>query len=84
MTCHVKEAESHTCFNSSKDQESCHSLANINFVRATFLKFGAVCYRMRKNAEDSRNCYIIYLKSKTCTNTALYDESWLNNKTEKA
>ena len=56
--------ESCTCFNSSEGQESCDSLAKINFVRAAFWIFGAVCDRIRKNAEASRNYCIIYLKSK--------------------
>ena len=65
MMHHVKEAESISqFFNFSEGQESCHSVAKINFVRATFQKFGALCDSIRKNAEASINCCIIYLKSK--------------------
>ena len=74
---------SHTCFNSSEVQESCDSLAKINFVRATFQKFGAMCDHIRKNTEASRNCCIIYLKSKHSCEHCIYNESGLNNKTEK-
>ena len=65
MTCHVKEAESILhLFNSPEGQESCDSLAENNFAWATFRKFGAMCGCVRKNAEASRNCCLIYLKSK--------------------
>ena len=74
---------SRTCFNSSEGQESCDSLPKNNFVRATFWKFGAMCDCIRKNAEASRNCCIIYLKSKHLHEHCIYNESWLNNKTEK-
>ena len=50
-----------TCFNYSEGQESHDSLAKNNFVRATFWKYGAVCDRLRKNVEASRNCCIVYL-----------------------
>ena len=73
-----------TCFNSSEGQVSCDSLAKINFLRANFHKFGAVCDRIRKNAEASENCCIIYLKSKHLREHCIYNESWINSKTEKA
>ena len=74
---------SRTCFNSSEGQESCGSLVKNNFVRLFFRKFGAVCGRIRKNAETSRNCCVIYLKPKHSRKYCIYNESWLNNKTEK-
>ena len=74
---------SRTCFNYSESQESCDSLAKINFMRATFQKFGAVCDHVRKNAEASRNYWVIYLKSKHSREHCIYNESWLNNKIEK-
>ena len=61
-----------TCFNSSEGQESCHSLAINNFVRATFQKFGVVCDCVRKNAAASRNCCMIYLKSKHLCEHCIY------------
>ena len=71
---------SQTYFNSPEGQKSCDSLAKGNFVRATFWKFGAMCGNLWKNTKASRNCCIIYLNShKHC----IYNESWLNNKTEK-
>ena len=39
--------------------ESCHSVAQNNFVGATFWKFGAVCGCAYKNTKASRNCYVI-------------------------
>ena len=42
MMHHVKEAESHTYFNSPGLQNSSDSLAKNNFVRATFCKFGTM------------------------------------------
>ena len=72
-----------TCFNSSESQESCDSLAKINFVKATFRKFDAMHDHI-KNAEASRNYCIIYRKSKhSCKHCIYYNESWLNNKTKK-
>ena len=52
-------------------------------MRATFQKFGAVCDRVWKNTKASRNFCIIYLKSKHLCKHCIYNESWLNNKTEK-
>ena len=72
-----------TCFNSSEGQESCDSLAKNNIARTAFRKFGVVCDRVRKNAEASRNCCIIYIKSKHSFEHCIYSEIWLNNKTEK-
>ena len=74
---------SRTCLNSSESQKSCDFLAKINFVRATFRKFGAVCDRVRKSTEASINYCVIYLKSKQSRDYCKYNESWLNNKTEK-
>ena len=72
-----------TCFNSSESQESCDSLAKINFVKATFRKFDAMHDHI-KNAEASRNYCIIYRKSKhSCKHCIYYNESWLNNKTKR-
>ena len=72
-----------TCFNFSEGQENCDSLAKNNFVRTTFWKFGAICDHIRKNTEASGNCSIIYLKSKHSREHCIYNQSWLNNKTEK-
>ena len=60
MTHHVKDVVSFShLFNSFEGQRSCDSLAKNNFVRAAFQKFGAMCDHVRKNAEASRNCYVI-------------------------
>ena len=64
-----------TYFNSLEGQESCNSLVKNNFVRATFQKF--VSDSIRKNIEASRNCCIIYLKSKHLYKHCIYNESWL-------
>ena len=84
MASHVKEAGyiSHL-FDPFWRSGGCDSLDKINFVRATFRKFGAVCDRVRKNAEASRNCCVIYPKSKYLHEPCLYKESWINKKTEK-
>ena len=74
---------SHTYFNSPDGQKSCDSLAKNNFVRATFRKFVGVCDCISKNAEASRNCCVIYQKSKHSREHCIYNGSWLNNKTEK-
>ena len=60
------------------------SLAKNNFVRATFQKFGVVCDCIRKNTQVSRNCCIIYLKSKHFHEHCIHNESWLNNKKWKS
>ena len=63
----------HTYFNSPEDQESCDSLAKNNFV----------CDCVWKNTKASRNCPMIYLKSKHSCKHCIFHESWLYNKTEK-
>ena len=60
--------------NSPESQENWDSLAKNNFVRATF----------QKNTKAYRNCCVIYLKSKHLHKHWIYNESRLNNKTEKA
>ena len=82
ITHHVKEAES-ILHLFQLGQESCDSLAKNNFVRAIFQTFGTLCDCVRKNAGASRNCCIIYLKSKHLCEHCIYNESWLNNKIEK-
>ena len=72
-----------THFNSPAGQESCDSLAKNNFVRPAFWKFSAVCDYVWKNTEASRNSCVIYLKSKHLCKHCIYDQSLLNNKTEK-
>ena len=67
--------------NSPEGQESRDSLAINNFVSATFWAFGTICDCIRKNTKASRNCCVIYLKSKHFHEHCIYNESWLNNKT---
>ena len=72
-----------TYFNSLEGQESCDSLVKNDFLRATFRKFGTSCDHIRKNTEASRNCCIIYLKSKHSCEHCIYKENWLNSKPEE-
>ena len=72
---HVKEAESISHFHSPEVQESYNSLAKKKFVRATFWKLGPMCDRIKKNTKASRNCCIIYLKSKHSHEHGIYNES---------
>ena len=72
---------SHTCLTPFEGQEAVILL--LKLVLWGLRKFGSVCDRVRKNAEASRNCCVIYPKSKYLREPCLYKESWINKKTEK-